>query len=43
MKGLDLKAALEPFKKDLGPVFPKQHIDIYTQTRRGYKPKFVTP
>lgn len=25
-----LKAALEPFKKDLGPVFPCQHLDTYT-------------
>ncbi|MDD5292578.1 MAG: tyrosine-type recombinase/integrase, partial [Candidatus Omnitrophica bacterium] len=25
-----LKEALEPFKKDLGPVFPKQHLDTYT-------------
>jgi integrase/recombinase XerD len=25
-----LKQALEPFKKDLGPVFPKQHLDTYT-------------
>ena len=25
-----IKAALEPFKKDIGPVFPKQHLDTYT-------------
>lgn len=25
-----LKSALEPFKKDLGPVFEKQHLDTYT-------------
>jgi len=25
-----IKEALEPFKKDLGPVFPSQHLDTYT-------------
>jgi site-specific recombinase XerD len=25
-----IKAALEPFKKDIGPVFPEQHLDTYT-------------
>ena len=25
-----IKTALEPFKKDIGPVFPPQHLDTYT-------------